>query len=173
MNRGCGLPGRSPFGGNVSISSALQVFGVDKDAIQPFLAQIKLGTGALLTDALITEVVKQAAATVCAAYVSAGVDVAELAASTSSIGYNQARHLITIRAVVLLAFSIGGVGVGMEDALQDLRDEYRSAIAELRATPSAMADDSTDLPSTVPSTAQIEAGSWTTTRRWAKPSMGW
>lgn len=157
----------------MSISSTLQTFGVDKDALQPFLAQINMGTGTLLTDARITEVVKQAAASVCAAYVAAGVDVAELASTSTSIGYSQARHLITIRAVVLLAFSVGGLGIGMEDALQDLRDEYRASIAALQAAPAAMADDSTDLPSTVPSTAQIDASSWTTTRRWAKPSMRW
>lgn len=157
------------------LSSTVQTFGVNAAALQPFLAQLALGGSGsnLYTDARLTEVITQAAAQVNAAYIGAGVDLATVAATTTSVAYQQARHLITIRSVVLIAFGMGGLGVGQEDALQDLRDEYRQELSRLQAQPESMADDAVPASTTnVPSTTTVDAGLWTPRQRWAATDRG-
>lgn len=152
------------------LSDAVKTFGVNATSIQPFLVQLNLGgSGAnLYTDARILELVTQAAAQVNAAYITSGADLDEIVADSTSVAYQQAKHLITIRTVILLAFGLGGLGVGQEDALQDLRDEYRDQISRLQAQPEAMSDATpTPCATNLPSTAEA------CPRRWASTSLRW
>lgn len=154
----------------MSLSDAVQTFGVNATSIQPFLVQLQLGgSGAnLYTDARILELVTQAAAQVNAAYITSGASLTEIVSAPTSVAYQQAKHLVTIRTVILLAFGLGGLGVGQEDALQDLRDEYRDQIARLQAQPEAMSSSTpvamgTNLPSSTDATP----------RRWASTTLRW
>lgn len=154
----------------MSLSDAVQTFGVNATSIQPFLVQLQLGgSGAnLYTDARISELVTQAAAQVNAAYITSGANLTEIVSASTSVAYQQAKHLITIRTVILLAFGLGGLGVGQEDALQDLRDEYRDQIARLQAQPEAMsADTPVAMGTNLPSTADAVP------RRWSSPTLRW
>lgn len=158
------------------LTTAVNTFGVNATTLRPFLAQYNLGgSGAnLLTDARITEVVTQAAAPVCAAYITSGADLTTVAADSTSIAYQQARHLITIRTVILLAFSLGGLGVGQEDALQDLRDEYRAAMAALRAQPEQLGGGAEPSAlSNVPTVDDVATGAYAPRQKWASPTRGW
>lgn len=157
------------------MTQAVVTFGVDSTLLQTYLPQINMtGANDIWTSARCTKLIRQKAATVCGMLVAAGIDPDTVAASTTSVEYENCQALIAMQVVVAMAYGTGGFGVGMEDALQDLRDEIRDLKARYTNRPKELGqeDASTSTPkvkTNVPTQEQVDDGTYTVppSRKWA------
>lgn len=150
---------------------AVQTFDVDVTLLKSYLPQINMGgTLDVYTSARTTTAISHAASRVNAAYIAGGADIDAIAADTASVAYAQAQRLVCLLTVTQVMFGISGLGIGVEDALRDMREEARNTLAQLSIRPEEIGVGSENLSpevsSNIPNTPSTDNSAITSGRKW-------
>ncbi len=122
---------------------AVQTFGVDQTHVSSFEPQIEVATDAPVTPTRLTVMINASAARINGLMSFHGLDPDVIAADSLSVGFSNARRLITERTLVdLRAAAYGGVSVASEIATYDARAEDQ--IEKWQAKPDSLGADVTN-----------------------------
>jgi len=89
-------------------ATALQTFGVNSTILSAYLPQVGFeGADDLMTLARVTQLVEDSSSEVCGYLVAAGIDVATLAADTSSGAYKLVQRVIVRQCIPLVLLAVG------------------------------------------------------------------
>jgi hypothetical protein len=122
---------------------AVQTFGVDADHIAAFEPQITVSNDGPVTSARLTIIINASAARINGLMSFHGIDPADVAATTTSVEYANAKRLITDRVRVdLQQAAYGSTSVAAETAIYDER--ANAEIAAWRAAPDTLGADVTN-----------------------------
>lgn len=152
-------------------ATALNTFGVSSTILSAYLPQVGFeGTDDLMTLARVTQLVEDASSEVCGYLVASGIDVATIAADTSSGAYKLVQRVIVRQCIPLVLLAV----TANQDMIEAAETRAAETLKRLLANPALLgydepagqtpcAQSTTDDYASLSSTDPAVAREWATT----------